>query len=134
MATMAGLEAITQYKPILGRLNAVLGEQSPSFLRDASIGAAAPAGMRILPALAGGAAGAILWKDHRVLGFLGGNSIGANAPLLLDGRYRREALCNMGQTGGGIAGSLMLPGRPIIGYLLGHLGVGALFYFGGFRR
>ena len=82
----------------------------------------------------GAAAGAILPRNHRVLGFVGGASLGRNVPALISAGHRRDALCNMGQTGAAVAGSLLLSGAPIAGFALGYLAGGAAIYFGGFRK
>lgn len=84
--------------------------------------------------LGGAAAGAYFYKKHRVLGAIGGASLARNAPALLKDDSRREALCNMGQTGAAIYASQMMKGSPVIGFLIGHLAAGAALHFSGLRK
>lgn len=85
-------------------------------------------------------AGGLLWREHRVLGAIGGASLGYNAPWLFQEEHRRAAVCNVAQTGAGIAGSLLLQGggetitRGVLGYVLGYLAGGAAIHLGGFRK
>lgn len=81
----------------------------------------------------GGAAGMLLWKRHRFLGALGGASVGRNVPALFNARYRRAALCNMGQTTAGVVGSLLVPSAPFIAFGVAWLGAGAAIYLTGLR-
>lgn len=84
--------------------------------------------------VAGAGAGALYFKNHRVLGAIGGASIGRNVPALLNDAERRDALCNMSQTGAGILGARMLPGSPVVGFLLGWIGVGVGLHVTGLRK
>lgn len=83
--------------------------------------------------IAGGAIGAVVWKKHRVLGAIAGSSIGRNTPALLHAEHRRSALCNMGVTGAGVLGSLLMPGTPAVGFIVGWLAGGAAVYYGKLR-
>ena len=87
--------------------------------------------------LAGAAAGGILWGDHRVLGILLGASIGRNAPAVMKSETRRSALCNMTQTVGGVATSLLIGGGDALraaSFLAGWAAAGAALYYGGLRK
>lgn len=66
----------------------------------------------------GAVAGGLLWRDHRVLGVIGGASLGRNIPALLDERDRKWALCNLSSTGAGVAGSLLWKEHPVWGFML----------------
>lgn len=81
--------------------------------------------------IVGAAAGALLWREHRVLGFLLGASLGRNVPALRKREYRRAALCNIGITGAGVLGSLKIPTHPAVGFGLGWAGGGVLAYMAG---
>jgi len=84
--------------------------------------------------IAGGALGVLTMPEHRVLGAVGGASLGRNVPALLDPEYRRDALCNMAHTGSGVLGSLIAKAHPGVGFVLGYLLGGAIIHFGGFRK
>lgn len=75
----------------------------------------------VVPGAALGVAGAVLWKKHRVLGFLLGDAVGVNAARLWRGHGddRVRALCNMGTAGVAAASSLMMPKHPFYGWVLG---------------
>lgn len=84
--------------------------------------------------LAGAAAGAILWGKHRVLGAIGGASLGRNAPALLNPSQRREALCNMGVTGTAVALSCVAERHPVIGFVVGLVAAEVAVHYGGLRK
>ncbi|MDO8681567.1 MAG: hypothetical protein Q7R30_23885 [Acidobacteriota bacterium] len=86
-----------------------------------------------LTPLVGAAAGAYLWNEHRVLGALGGYSLARNAPALLRPNERRFAMCNMGVTGAGIAGSLVFKNYPTVGFLIGWAGASLAVHIGKLR-
>lgn len=81
----------------------------------------------------GAATGAVLWKEHRVLGAIGGASLGRNLPALLSSSTRRFALCNMGVTSAGVVGSMLFKNSPIVGFGIGWLAGNAIVYFGKYR-
>lgn len=74
----------------------------------------------LAPGVAGGALGAVVWKKHRVLGFLAGHAVGANAKALYSGD-RTGAMCRVAIEGSGVAGALLLKKRmhPVFGWMLG---------------
>lgn len=80
--------------------------------------------------------GALAVPNHRVLGGIGGYTLGRNIPALMSSDNRNSAVCNLATTGGGIFGSLVggRHGRPVIGFAVGYLVSGAIVYFGGFRK
>lgn len=82
----------------------------------------------------GAAAGAVLWRQHRVLGAVLGASLGRNLPALLDSGLRRHAVCNMGTTGAAVAGALIFERNPLVGFGAGWVAANALVYFGNYRR
>ncbi len=86
--------------------------------------------------VAGGAIGAVLYKKNRVLGAIAGASIGRNVPAVLHVENRRNALCNMGETGAGVVGSLLGEryGHPVVGFAVGWLAGKAAVFYGGFRK
>lgn len=75
----------------------------------------------LLPGVAGGAAGAYLWKKHRVLGFLAGHAVGSTAYPIYRGRgdERKRALYQLGVEGAGVAGALYYKKHPVVGWLGG---------------
>lgn len=81
--------------------------------------------------LAGGAVGGLVLPEHRVLGVLGGASLGRNMPALLSPSSRKFAVRNMASTGAGIAGSLIggKHGRPVVGFIVGWLAAETAFFF-----
>lgn len=87
---------------------------------------------------AGAAAGYLVaskyYPEHPVLGVIGGASVGRNVPALLKSDLRTHALCNMGQTGAAIAGSLMVEKHPVWGFILGHVVGGAVIHVAGLRK
>lgn len=137
-----GFEAVTGAKQSLVRLSDAFGDKSQSvlgstvtdYLRDvkATVPTTVPDGVQTV---AGAAAGAILWQNHRFLGAIGGSSIGRNLPaLILHPEQRKSALCNMGITGSGVLCSLIAKKAPMVGFAVGWLIGGAAVYFGGLRK
>lgn len=88
--------------------------------------------------LTGAAVGGILWADHRILGVIGGASVGRNLPAVFRAETRRAALCNMAQTGGAIVGSRLVGGNStfmrVAGFTVGWLAAGAALYYGHVRN
>lgn len=82
----------------------------------------------------GALGGLFLTPKHRVLGAIGGASLGRNVPALLKPLQRRDALVNMGVTLAGVAGSLMMPSRKVIGFGIGWIAGNAISYFGKLRK
>jgi hypothetical protein len=70
----------------------------------------------VLGAVAGGY---LMRSKHPYLGVIGGASLGRNLPVLFRAGDKRPAWRNVITTGGGVAGSMLMPGRPILGFLLG---------------
>jgi len=71
-------------------------------------------------ALGAGAVGAILWRRHPVLGFLGGSALASNVhALATKNRTFVEAGKRMGKHFVAVAGSLALPSHPAVGYVAG---------------
>lgn len=102
----------------------ILGVVSPSALAVAKVDELdMPIAAVLVPGVGGGLAGLALWREHRVLGFLAGDSLGMNAYRLYRGDPgdRALALCNLGAAGAGIAGSLMTPKHPFWGWVGGFL-------------
>ena len=137
---------ITGAKRLTGRLASIVGSEEVTALVPASVQpsftstlakakAHAPHDVRDTAGTAAGAvAGAVIWREHRVLGAIGGASLGRNIPGIFRGADRRDALCNMANTGAAIAGSLIAPSTPIVGFTVGYLIGGAVIYFGGLRK
>lgn len=77
----------------------------------------------LAPGMIGGAAGATLWSDHRVLGFLLGLAIGDSAADIKRGDTKKAA-CELGVAVAGIAGSLWahkhLKWHPALGWVAGE--------------
>lgn len=69
----------------------------------------------------GAAAGALLWKEHRVLGLLGGLAAGSAVPSLLVKEERVDALCRLGVATLATVGSLSMPKHPVVGFVLGSV-------------
>ena len=77
--------------------------------------------------VAGIVAGGMYYRKSRVLGTIGGASLGRNLPaLLLRPEHRRLAVANMGTTGAAIVGSRLLKKWPVVGFVLGWLGGNAI--------
>lgn len=71
-------------------------------------------------ALAAGAAGAALWRGHRVLGFLGASALGSNAHAVATGRRGwKDAARRLGKHVVATGGALALTSHPAIGYVGG---------------
>jgi hypothetical protein len=75
----------------------------------------------LAPGVVAGAAGALSWKSHRVLGFLGGHAIGSNVYPMFRGneQERKSAMCRLGVEGAGIAGALVWKKHSLFGWLAG---------------
>ena len=75
----------------------------------------------LAPGVAGGVAGAYLWKRHRVLGFLAGHAVAANAlPIVRNKDGERKAAVHMlGVEGAGVAGALVYKRSPAFGWVAG---------------
>lgn len=75
------------------------------------------------PGLAGAAAGALLWKKHRVLGLLAGHALASNAVPLYksSGKERTTILCRLATEGAGIGGALLWKDHRILGWIGGML-------------
>ncbi len=87
-----------------------------------------------VPTLAGAAAGAILWRDHRVLGAVAGASLARNVPALLRASERSSATWNLATTGGGVLGSLVVKNHPIAGFVAGVVAAGFVLHSLGVKR
>lgn len=74
-----------------------------------------------LPGVVTGAAGAYMWKKHRVLGFLMGDAIGARAYQIYRGDNRKGAVADIAAAGAGVAGSLYWKKHPVLGWIGGSL-------------
>jgi xanthosine utilization system XapX-like protein len=81
------------------------------------------AAIAFAPTLVGGAAGALAWQKHRVLGFLAGQSLAYNGAALLkgDANQKKEAVYQLAVEGSGIAGALYLKKHmhPVFGWIVG---------------
>jgi hypothetical protein len=80
----------------------------------------------LLPMFAGAVAGGFLWKKHRVLGAIGGLTLGGAAYQIYKNEDRKAALVRVGIVGTGIAASLYWKKHPAIGYVGGALGAALL--------
>lgn len=144
-----GLDSVTGASRTVARIADVLGadtapstalvpvSQKPSaletFLRAASVNR--PRDVKDSVGTAVGATlGLVAVSEHRVLGAIGGASLGRNLPALLRAADRPAALENMLVTGAAIVGSLLLHRSPIIGFGLGWLSGGAAVYAVNQRR
>ena len=67
-----------------------------------------------------GIIGALLWRDHRVLGFLGASALGHSAFSVASKDYA-GAVGTFGTTAAGIGGSLLWKNHPILGFLVGEV-------------
>ena len=71
-------------------------------------------------AIGAGAVGAILWRRHPVLGFLGASALASNAhALATNNRTLTDAGKRLGKHIVAVAGSLALPSHPAVGYVAG---------------
>ena len=108
----------------MGKVYDLLGVVSPSALMVAKSEESDIAPVSVLgPGVVGGVAGLTLWKEHRVLGFLLGESVGMNAYRLYRGQGtdRTLAMCNLGSAVAGVAGSLMWKKHPFYGWVVGFV-------------
>lgn len=71
--------------------------------------------------IGGGAAGYFYFKNHRILGAIGGASLGRNLPTVFLGGNRKHAFVNMATTAMAIASSRMVKGHPVLGFVGGSL-------------
>lgn len=109
------------------------GSSMSSFLSE--LRATAPTDVKDgIGTLAGGVAGALYFKKHRVLGGIAGASLGRNLPALLKPAERNAALCNLGATGTGLLGARFFPKHPVIGFIAGLVAGETVIHFGGWRR
>lgn len=80
----------------------------------------APAWRKAAVAAAGAVAGALLWRRHRVLGFLGGGALAGNAyAVATSERSLTSATRRLGQHVMATVGALSLPSHPALGYVGG---------------
>lgn len=142
---LTGIDAIVGARREVARVSDVLGASTaivrkPSTVSEflTKVGATAPEDVPDgIGTLGGAVAGLVLVKQHRLLGAIGGASLGRNVPALFRPAERPMAVRNMGITGAAIAGSLLagtrfgVPGR-VGGFLVGWLVGGAVAYLGGY--
>lgn len=134
-----GIDAVTGATRTIARLADVLGAEAMVAPKAGGLTKFLTSARDQVPAdikdgtgtLVGAVVGALLWRDHRVLGALAGASVGRNAPALIKGDQRRMAVCNLGITGAATIGALTLRRNPVVGFVLGWLGGGALAYTAG---
>ena len=149
---LEGIDAVTGTRRSIARLADVLGEMptpkpavepalvpagaatSKSFFRDVGVAASDSEPPDGIGTLVGLAAGAVAVPSHRVLGGIGGASLGRNVPALFRAEQRTAALRNMGVTAAGIAGSLAWKAHPIAGFAVGSVVGGVVAYLAGARR
>ncbi len=79
------------------------------------------AGLALIPSVVGAAAGAYVWKKHRILGGIAGMSVAPNVLRLIKSGERVKALCSIGATGVGVMGSLKWKRHPILGFVAGEV-------------
>lgn len=73
--------------------------------------------------LVGAGAGAFLWKEHRYLGAFGGYILGHDGyRLAANESSRTTAFVRMGSAGAAIAGAMLLPITPALGFAVGLVG------------
>lgn len=85
----------------------------------------------MLPGIAGGIAGASVWKKHRVLGAIAGYTSASVAYPVAAGTpsERIRAICFAGAKASGVAGALIWKKHPVWGYIFGSL-LGGVATFG----
>lgn len=90
------------------------------FLNPREAASAGDSWAAVAATLAGGAAGALVWRRHPVLGLLNGFALGGNTARVLTGEIPiRRAAENLGAHAIATAVSLGLPSHPAIGYVAG---------------
>jgi len=73
-------------------------------------------------AVAAGALGALVFRKHPALGFLNAAALASNVHAVATGeREGKDAVRRMGRHVVATAGSLALPGYPVIGYVAGAI-------------
>lgn len=70
----------------------------------------------------------------RVLGAIGGMSVGKNATALFSDVDRKSAALNLMQTGTAIAGAFIFRQHPVLGFVVGWVSGAGIIYFGGLRK
>lgn len=75
----------------------------------------------LAPGVVGGGVGAVLWKNHRYLGFAAGHALGSNVYPMFRGttQEKKSAMCRLGVEGAGIAGALLWKKHSLFGWLAG---------------
>lgn len=102
----------------------LLGVVSPSMLAVAkSEELGMPVAASLAPGLAAGLAGMALWGQHRVLGFIAGDSLGMNAYRLYRGQGKDRTLggCNIAVAASTVVGSLLAKDHPFLGGCAGFI-------------
>lgn len=82
-------------------------------------------------AAAAAIAGAVLWKEHRVLGFLAGGAVGDAGYRVWrnKGDDRNDAMYMVGVTAAAVGGSMVYKQQPALGYVGGMVaGLGAAYF------
>lgn len=122
MADILNTIANTTRAQVLGAANVVVGADNPltTIVKTSPTLQINPAAMGY--AVAGGAAGAFLWKKHRVLGGAFGLVVGRNAKALMEPAQRKAALIDIGSTGVGVLAAKHFKRHPILAFLAGVIG------------
>jgi hypothetical protein len=82
--------------------------------------------LALVPGVIGAGVGALVWKDHRLLGALAGHAVASTAvPIWRGGAERKRGLCQLGIEGAGVVGALLWEKHPVVGWL-GGVTAGAL--------
>ncbi len=120
-AATGATQSVARLADVLGSDTAIVRHAPTAvgaFLKD--IRATAPRDVKDgATTVAGAAAGTLLWSSHRLLGLLGGASLGRNVPALFHREDRKTAAGNLASTGVAVAGSLLWRAHPALGFIFG---------------
>ena len=96
--------------------------------KAASEGGIIPTLQSIAPHVVGAAGGAYLWKTHPILGAAVGHALTTAAWETYQGDSHK-AICMLAVEGAGVAGALLRPSSPLVGYIGGAAAGAAVTYF-----
>ncbi len=125
------IKKVTGVDRDMARATSVVGSAMPDSLKKFLASEETPKIHDGIGTVVGAVAGAYVGQRHGghwLLGSIGGGSIGRNGPALFDKSPRRDALCNMGETGFALAVARAVPKHPGVAFVVAKLAAGAITY------